>query len=276
VGTNCREHVKPDKQGIAVPEVIDIEGSVNLRDFGGYQTVDGERVKSGVLYRSGMMMSLDEQGKKEFLELDVSVICDLRHHTERSREPTPFPPHAPRQVLIPLDPGRHFARVEADPHALHAIETLETDAQRVSFMKGINMDLARDHAADYRLMFDELLNPQLSGFLVHCSAGKDRTGFGVGIILLALGVDRETVMQDYMLTNSVMNFEKFNLPRLRERFGEHITLDDAVSLSGVRHEYLSAALDEVDRVWGTFADYLEQGIGLNSAQQAQLKHRFLE
>ena len=155
-----------------MPEVIDIGGAVNLRDFGGYQTSGGDRVQSGVLYRSGMMMSLDEKGKRDFLELNISVICDLRHHTERIREPTPFPTDAPRQVLIPLDPGRHFARVETDPQALHAIDTLETDAQRVSFMIGINEDLARDHAADYRLMFDELLNPQLSWFSSALFSGK--------------------------------------------------------------------------------------------------------
>ncbi len=256
-----------------MPEVIDIKGAVNLRDFGGYETREGARVKSGVLYRSGMMMSLDEQSRKDFLNLGVSVICDLRHHTERQREPTPFPSHAPRQVLIPLDPGRHFTRAEADPDT---VRTLETEAQRIAFMIGINVDLARDHAADYQLMFKELFNPQLSGFLVHCSAGKDRTGFGAGVILLALGVDRELVMHDYMLTNATMDFETFNLPRLRERFGEHLTLDDAVSISGVRHEYLSAALDEIDRVWGSFANYLEQGIGLSPAKLAQLKQRFLE
>jgi len=256
-----------------MPEVIEISGSVNLRDFGGYRTRDGRKVKSGLLYRSGMMQSLDGQGRRDFLDLDISVICDLRHDSERNREPTPFPPHAPRQVLIPLDPGRHFINAERDPRA---VRRMETGAQLATFMRSINVDLARDHAADYRLMFDELLNPKLTGFLVHCSAGKDRTGFGAGIILLALGVDRETVMQDYMLTNTVMDFERFSLPRLRERLGAHISLDDAISMSGVKQEFLDAALDELDRVWGSFSEYLERGIGLDTGKQYRLKQRFLE
>lgn len=255
-----------------MPEVLDISGAVNLRDFGGYTTAAGERVKSNVLYRSGMMTSLDEQGRRDFLDLGISVICDLRHHSERDREPTPFPAELPRQVLIPLDPGRHFTRAEAQPKQF---QPMGSEQERVAFMTGINIDLARDHSQDYRRMFDELLDPKLDAFLVHCSAGKDRTGFAVGIILRLLGVEQETVMQDYLLTNAAMNFETFNLPRLRERYGDHITLEDARGISGVREAYLSAAFNELDRVWGSFENYLVEGVGLSDTQQAQLKQRYL-
>ena len=109
----------------------------------------------------------------------------------------------------------------------------------------INRELARVHTAEYTRVFDALWSAGDSGFLIHCAAGKDRTGFGVAAILFALGVPRDVVIDDYLLTNEAMDFERFILPRLRANYGE-IDVEEAKALSGVRLEYIHAALDEVD------------------------------
>ena len=161
---------------------IPLPGAVNLRDFGGYATRDGRRVRHGLLFRSGLLSRLEPQGRRGFLELDVRLICDLRRHEEHNEYPTPFPADAPQRLEIPIDPGN-----AVDMRAQRARGTLSLQ-QRIDFMVAINRDLARDHAQDYARMFEALLALDEGGFLVHCSAGKDRTGFACALIHHALGV----------------------------------------------------------------------------------------
>ncbi len=249
--------------------VVKIQGSVNLRDFGGLPSQYGGHVRRGVLFRSGMMADLDAQAQREFLDLGIEVICDLRHEVERQSDPTPFNGGAPRNVHIPIDPGSHIGT-----DANHFIDALD-HTSRHAFMVGINRDLGSDHAADYRQIFDVLLDLQ-GGFLIHCTAGKDRTGFGVALILMALGASREDVVEDYLFTNTVMDFENFNLPRLQARYGNHLTLEDARSISGVRIEYLEAALNELEKRHGSVENYFKAGLGLSDPNLDQLREKFLE
>jgi protein-tyrosine phosphatase len=249
--------------------ILNVPGAVNLRDFGGYRTRDGARVRAGLLYRSGMLAELTPAGQQQLRSLGISVICDLRRPQERDLEPTPFPSHDPRQVRIEIDPDS-AVRLRA---ALTA--SVLGVAERIQFMVEINRELARMHTAEYRRVFAALESSGNRGFLVHCSAGKDRTGFGVAAIQLALGVPRETVIEDYLLTNEAMDFERCSLPRLKANYGD-IDLEAARALSGVRAEYIHAALDEVDATFGSFDSYLQDGLGIDARRREALRNRYLE
>jgi len=252
-----------------VKRILDLPGSVNLRDFGGYSTSDGARVRVGLLYRSGILAQLTAAGQSQLRSLGIGVICDLRRPHEREQEPTPFPAHDPRQVHIEIDPDSAVLLREA-----LADSVLEL-SERIRFMVEINRELARAHTAEYRRLFEALESSSDRGFLVHCAAGKDRTGFGVAIIQLALGVPRETVIEDYMLTNEAMDFERFILPRLKPSYGD-IDVEAARALSGVRAEYIHAALDELDATFGSFDRYLQNGLGIDVLRRAALRDRYLE
>src|SRR5689334_21135875 len=89
--------------------IIDVPGAINLRDFGGYETSDGRRVRSGMLFRSGMLAGLTEEGQSALRALKIALICDLRRDEERTIDPTPFPAHDPRQVHVSIDPGSGIA-----------------------------------------------------------------------------------------------------------------------------------------------------------------------
>jgi protein-tyrosine phosphatase len=144
-------------------------------------------------------------------------------------------------------------------------------------MRAVTAGLTRDHAWGYALMFQALQDHAPGGFLVHCTAGKDRTGVGVALIQLALGVPRESIMEDYLLTNEVIDFEEFLLPRLRASLDDDdIDVESARVLAGVRREYLQGALDEMQRACGSLDAYLEQAIGLKSPQRDRLREQFLE
>lgn len=248
--------------------VLNLEGAVNFRDFGGYETSDGERLKRGHLFRCGAMSGLTDAGREAFLELGIGLICDLRRHDERDDDPTPFPEHL--QLHVPIDPGSavQMRATGLNPRLDHE--------HRIGFMRGINVELARDHAAEYRRMFEALLALDGDAFLVHCTTGKDRTGFGVAIIQLALGVPRELVIEDYLLTNEVMEFETFLLPRLRAQFGQQISLEDVRAVSKVREEYIHAALDTVDEVHGGMDRYLDEALGVGPSVRDRLRERFLD
>jgi protein-tyrosine phosphatase len=246
-----------------------VPGAINLRDFGGYPTLDGRRVRSGVLYRSGMLSQLTDAGQRALRALDIDVICDLRRDEERAAEPTPFPAHDPRQVLIAIDPDSAVALREA-----MQFDGLPA-AERVRYMVEINRELARAHTAEYRFVFNTLESSTRGGFLMHCAAGKDRTGFGVALIQLALGVPRELVVEDYLLTNDTMDFEGFIVPRLRASYGD-VDLELARVLSGVRIEYIDAALDEIERGFGSIEVYLRDALGIDARRRAALQDRFLE
>ena len=253
-----------------MPHVLPLPGAINFRDFGGYVGRDGARLREGVLFRSGMMAELTEHGREAFVQLDIGTICDLRRDAEKEKEPTPFPEHDPRRVYVPIDP-------QSGVRLREALEREPLDlARRVQFMIEINRELALDHVADYRRVFAAVLDSRQRGFLLHCSAGKDRTGFGVALIQLALGVERDAVFEDYLLTNTAIDFERFIVPRLRASYPDRqIDVEQARALSGVRAEYLAAALDAVDERFGSVERYLTDALGLDAQKQAQLERALL-
>lgn len=250
-----------------------LPGAVNLRDFGGYETEDGRQVRRRRLYRSGSLTRLSPAAQQAFVEdLRVHTICDLRRPDEREEEPTPFPPDRPRRVEIPIDPGSAIAMRSEFTRRQVPVE------ERIAFMVAINEELARHHREDYARMFEALLDIEDGGFLLHCAAGKDRTGFGCALILHALGVDEQVVLEDYLLTNEVMDFEGYILPRLQARFGPDMPLDheEVMALAGVRPEYLRAAYAAIEEEFEGVEYYLERAVGLDAAAREVLRQRFVE
>ncbi len=251
---------------------IVLEGSVNLRDFGGYETRERRRVRRGRLFRSGSLARLTETSQQALLDLGIGLICDLRRSYERNAAPTTLPPHGPRRLEIPIEPDS-AARLYAELGQSNL--SLE---QGIEYMVNINRELARHHAGDYARMFEALLELGDEGFLVHCSAGKDRTGFACALILHALGVPQETVLEDYLLTNEALDFDGYILPVLVKRYGASAEMDrDAImAIAGVRPEYLQAAIDAIEAEFEGVEQYLERAVGLDGAARELLRSRYLD
>jgi protein-tyrosine phosphatase len=125
-------------------------------------------------------------------------------------------------------------------------------------------------------MFSEILAAPDARFLVHCAAGKDRTGFAAAIILLALGVPREVVMRDYLLTARYFQPER-ELDRLRQKYQlEHMVAEAILPMLEVHEDYLGIALQHIDENYGSVEEYLEQALGVGPAELAELRGRYLE
>jgi protein tyrosine/serine phosphatase len=124
----------------------------------------------------------------------------------------------------------------------------------------------------YRDWFAEL--GQGGAGVIHCAAGKDRTGIGCALTLIALGVDEETVFADYEFTNAAVDLET-RMPkiqaRMEERLGRKLDAEALRPMLGVEVDYLRAALDAVDAKYGSALTYMEQELGVGAPEREQLR-----
>ena len=252
--------------------ILVVDGAVNLRDFGGYVGFDGRTVVRNQLFRSGTLHYITAHGATEFSDLNVALICDLRRTDEKEREPTELPNE---RLEIPIDPGSATEmRDRLNDGELNFDE-------RVHFMTELTRELTRDHASEYENMFASILEHQGihegGGFLVHCSAGKDRTGVAVALILHALGVPEEVIFQDYLFTNEAIDYEGFIKPRLVDLYepDAEISKELIMTIAGVREEYLRAAHDAMHDVHDSVEVYLRESIGLSEKDMDALRARYL-
>ena len=251
---------------------IDVTGSINLRDFGGYPTDDGSTVKRGLLFRCGALTGIPESAHADFAELDIGVICDLRSDMEAEEMPTPSSAPFDCRVHIPIWPGSSAQFRES------LEEQRPAPSEFIEFMMNVTRDIARDHVDAYKELVAQLVAVD-RGFLLHCSAGKDRTGFGAAIILKALGVSDDLIFEDYLISNQAVELSQRMKERMLEQAsaaGENLQPDDRVIdiLASVRREYLEAAFDEIKEHYGGIKGYLE-AVGINSGEQADLRKRLL-
>lgn len=253
---------------------LNIEGSINLRDFGGYTTTEGRKLRKGLLYRCGAMSDIPVHAFEDFAALNVGVICDLRSHEEAESSPTPKTDPFDCVVHIPIWPG-----------SSDQFQKSAQNRQRVShdefidFMHRVTREIARDHIEAYKQLMRELVQTD-RGFLLHCSAGKDRTGFGAALIHHVLGVDRDTIMADYLISNQATELAERFKQRMIDSAQEQnlpFQIDDEIInvFAGVREEYLQGAFDELDQHYGGIHGYLE-AIGITAADEKHLRERLLD
>jgi protein-tyrosine phosphatase len=246
---------------------LPLSGSINFRDMGGYHTRDGRQVKWRQLFRCGALSMLSPAAVNDFADLNIGVICDLRRDDEAQGSPTPVQPPFDVRRHIPIKPGSNDMLRES------IRDSSQSAADRIRFMTDITRELARHHQAEYRQLFDYLQGCE-GGFLFHCSAGKDRTGFGAALILAALGVDEETIMADYLLTNEADCLRTFMQTRMREFYGAEFDDASLEAVGGVRADYLHAAMEEIHTQHGSTDAYLDT-IGVDAVVRASLQARYL-
>ena len=251
---------------------IDITGGINLRDFGGYPTQDNRTVKRGLLFRCGSLNGIPESAYSDFAELDIGVICDLRSEMESDEMPTPSASPFDCRVHIPIWPGSSAQFRES------VLDKRPATRDFIEFMRNVTRDIARDHVEAYRQVAAELIAAD-RGFLLHCSAGKDRTGFGAAIILRVLGVKDEFIFEDYLISNQASELSQNMKQRMLEQAsatGEEMRPDEDIIgiLASVKREYLQDAFTEIDEHYGGISGYLE-AIGISTTEQSLLRHRLL-
>lgn len=259
----------PDERERGIP----LSGATNFRDFGGYETAAGGRVRWSQLYRSGHLAGLSENDRTTIEALGLDRIFDLRVDEELERAPSALGPREQERIVnLALYPG------SAMQYREQLMAGTASASQMVEIMALINRDLARDHVAEYAVLLREIGNAT-GPVLIHCAAGKDRTGFGVAMVLFALGVSREQVMDDYLLSRAYFDADRVlgEQQRLYEDKGAP-PIDRAVlrPLVNVDPRYLGSALEEIESMCGTVESYLAGPLRCGPADQERLRERLLD
>ena len=246
-----------------------LHGTPNFRDFGGYTTTTGQRVRWGQLFRSGNLHRLNAEDQRAIAALGINLVCDFRQDSERERAPSTFGATPPRIENLSIMPGS-FAEVFSQ---LPLGENTHNPDLMMQIMVAINRDLALQQTGAYSHMF-ALLAETREPILIHCAAGKDRTGFGAALILAALGVPEATLLHDYLLTEKYLSIAK-ELPRLRRRY--NLEFSDAAlrPILEVRREYLQAAFAALHEQFGSIDTYLREALAVDDAMLRELRGRLL-
>lgn len=250
--------------------VLPLEGGRNFRDLGGYRTSDGHSVRWGVLFRSGSMVGLTPHDYAYLGRLGIRVVCDFRDTRERKAEPTAWPaPGAPEMLsddysldyagLLPAGPMSTWTGAAAR-------ERLAASYPR----------MLQQFNSQYRRMFAELLAGK-APLAFHCSAGKDRTGIAAALLLTALGVPRETVIADYLLTNQTLDPASLLAGKATATSPwAQLPVDVRAALFGADRSYIEAALAVVDAHPGGADGYLNDELGVGPAERARLRKLYLD
>lgn len=250
---------------------LGMQGTPNFRDFGGYRTAEGRRVKWGYLFRSGQLSALSDQDVALLQSLALDLVFDFRRVEEQQSDLSRLPQGGgPRVVSLPIIPGSNSRFFEEEGQ-----QTTGSGAM-FDFMLEINREFAGLQTETYGRMFSEILAVDDARFLVHCAAGKDRTGFAAAIILLALGVPRDVVMQDYLLTGRFFRPER-ELARLRAKYSlENMEAEAIMPMLEVHRDYLDEALREIEENYGSVTGYLARALAVGPPEIAELRRRYLD
>ncbi|TDQ48217.1 protein-tyrosine phosphatase [Actinorugispora endophytica] len=246
----------------------------NFRDLAGSTAGGGARVRRGLLYRADSLARLDDDDFTILSGLGLRQVVDLRTVFERERGVDRVPDGAEYVVLDVQrnhSTGADLAAILSDPDRARAV-LADDGAER--FMLEVNRMLVgtRDACAAYRKLVERAAYGPLP-LVFHCSAGKDRTGWGAALLLGLLGVPKDDVLEDYLASNARLGGLMDWIMELVGGQG----LDPATvrPMIEVRPEYLEAAYAEIDSVYGGFDGYVAEGLRLDPATVDALRERLL-
>ena len=172
---------------------IELDGTHNTRDLGGYETQDGRVIKEGFLFRSDGLGKLTPEDCKKLSNLGIKRIVDFRSEVEKNKQPNIIPTGM-EYIEMPIEADKNMN------NEIYDILSGRVDKDMREFLIEAN----KDFVLQYKEVFSEFLKDLIkSGLptLFHCTAGKDRTGFATFLIYTILGIERDTILVDYLKTN---------------------------------------------------------------------------
>ncbi len=253
---------------------LPVAGAPNFRDLGGYRTADGRSVKWGALYRTDALNELTDADQAYLERLNIRRIVDFRVAEEAAQAPDRLPPSLQAvYVNVPvMFNGQNYSdfikrMMSGDTKELHLADMLTQTNRR----------LVLESSPLFRDWLHDLLKTSDGAQVLHCTAGKDRTGFASAIFLLALGVSQDTVMQDYLLSNQYLHAKNERaLWKMRIFSLFRADTEGVQQLMKVDPRYLQAAFDAMQQQYGSIDNYLREALGVDAKFKAQLQARYLD
>ncbi len=241
----------------------------NFRDCGGLTTVDGGRLRLGRVYRSGTMDDARSDDLHVLRMLGLKTIIDLRAPREKKKPSAQV--DGARRVDIPI---------ELETRTREKIQPLMTKRGAapavMAIMQQMYRDLADEAWPQVGQLFKVLLNVEAYPVLIHCRAGKDRTGFMCALVEQAVGVEPVAIFQDYLETNQHFGLLTPRTVRLLRIFSlGRLQMDNVRASLSAREDYLQAAFDQIEQGHGGLTAYLAK-CGVTACEIETLRGLLIE
>ena len=239
------------------------EGLENFRDFGDYDAAAGWRIARGRLFRSAHPGRATEADLQRLAGLGIGAVVDLRRAGERREQPGRRPAGWAGRVIETY----HDAGAEA-PHIAFLKSSELTVASARAFMERTYRDLPFDPVhLDLFGRYFRAVGESATPVLIHCAAGKDRTGLLAALTHRLLGVHRDDMIADYLLTNTALDLSA-QAPAIARRIeaftGRPAPHEAVVAFLGVEADWLQTALDAIAERYGSLDVYLDRALGVDA------------
>ncbi|HPG27017.1 MAG TPA: tyrosine-protein phosphatase [Myxococcota bacterium] len=250
------------------------ERVANFRDLGGHTTRDGRRVRRGRLLRSGHLGRASEADVEILGRYGLRRVFDFRTPRDIELEGADRLPDGTESVLLPMpDPARGSdIRAMMEGATPEQVEERFGGGRAEQMMRESAAGLVRERREPYALFLKALAESTAVPALFHCSAGKDRAGWAGSVVLLALDVPEEQVVEQYLLSNRAAEQIIAQASRAQSGYMHQAVLP----LIGVREEYIHASFEAVREDWGDFDRYLHDGLGITEAEREAIRKNLLE
>ncbi|MFP3833863.1 tyrosine-protein phosphatase [Chryseobacterium sp. SIMBA_028] len=276
--SGCNKTVKTEPTHTIIAGAnLNIPSIPNLRDLGGYDTADGQKIKTDLLYRSNQLNPISTKDESKIDALHLKTVYDLRTAAERSEFPDQIPGNVKEVWLNVLADASTVGAATLGKTLQNPIEVNKAlgNGKAVELFKQIYVDLIVLPSAKkaYHDFFLSLADEKNLPALFHCTAGKDRTGWAAASLLSLLGTPKDQIYSNYLDSNTyLVPAYKKEIESFVSAGGEkNIILD----ILGVKKEYLDAAFTAVQNNYGSIENYFEKGLNIDKATQEKIKKNLL-
>ncbi|CAM5560128.1 tyrosine-protein phosphatase [Streptomyces narbonensis] len=258
---------------------IPLQGAVNVRDLGGYATYDGGRVRHGLAYRGDHLAKLTDADLVTLAGLGLGTVVDLRIPLEVSYDGADRLPADAVPIARPITDNGLFGRLTAAIGSRDPVrqEEMLGGGRAAAFMTEVYRTFVTDAAnrAAFAQTLRDLADRRRGPLLLHCTSGKDRTGWTGYLLLNLVGVPASAARADYLASNTIRAAYDAKVREGLKQGGYMQNPDLIVPLQEVRDAYLDSALDQVRVSYGSLFRYVSVGLGLEFRDVLALRERLV-
>ena len=257
--------------------ILPLHGIHNFRDYGDYPVAGGHRLRKGVLFRSGQHVDATDEDLAQVARIGLATVIDLRGDSERATYPCARPGDFDAEVIFVE--GETAGGDHAAPHiaaARNVVSAAEAHDRMVDLYA--LMPWRPNLVAIFQRYFNALAD-RSGPSLLHCLAGKDRTGVAVALLHDQMGVHQDDIMADYMLTNVAGNIERrieAGAKTVRANFGPTMAPDAVRTLMSVHPQYLETGLSAIRERHGSIDAYVRDVLGVTPDLRRRLEERLID